>query len=93
MKIGDIAIIFGLAACVYILFALLLPPQRELNEKLARLEQIKTEKDAMEREREKLDLEASELERETPHRMIHVARETFRYCYPNEKVYQFPDKK
>ena len=92
MKISDILMIFWLAFLSYFMFALILPTQREINEKQARLEAMRKEMLAMEQELGKLSKETSELQRGNPYRMVHVARETFNFCYPGEKIYQFPEK-
>ena len=91
MKISDILMIFWLAVLSYFMFALILPAQREINEKQAHLEAIRKEKASMEQELGKLSKETAELERGNPYRMVHVARETFNFCYPGEKIYQFPE--
>jgi len=92
MKISDILMIFWMAVLSYIMFALILPTQREINEKQARLEAMQKEKLAMERELGRLSKESAELESGNPYRMVHVARETFNFCYPGEKIYVFPEK-
>ena len=91
MKISDILMIFWLAVLSYFMFALILPAQREINEKQAHLEAIRREKTSMEQELGKLSKETAELENGNPYRMVHVARETFNFCYPGEKIYQFPE--
>lgn len=91
MKISDILMIFWLAVLSYFMFALILPAQREINEKQAHLEAIRKEKTSMEQELGKLSKETAELENGNPYRMVHVARETFNFCYPGEKIYQFPE--
>ena len=83
--------IFWLAVLSYFMFALILPAQREINEKQAHLEAIRKEKTSMEQELGKLSKETAELENGNPYRMVHVARETFNFCYPGEKIYQFPE--
>lgn len=93
MKLSDILWIFWLAILMYGVFALVLPSQRDLNEKQATLEQLQKEKAAMEKEMSDLIKETSELENNNPHRMTRVARETFTLCLPGEKIYKFPDKK
>ena len=92
MRFSDILMIFWLAVLAYGAFAFILPTQREINEKQAKLESLKKEKNNMEAELGKLRKETTELERGNPYRMIHVARETFKFCYPGEKIYQFPEK-
>ena len=92
MKISDILMIFWLAVLMYFLSALILPTQREISEKQARLEAMRKEMAAMEQELGKLSKETVELQNGNPYRMVHVARETFNFCYPGEKIYQFPEK-
>ena len=92
MKISDILMIFWLAILSYFMFALILPTQREINEKQARLEAMNKEMLAMEQQLGKLSKETSELQNGNPYRMVHVARETFNFCYPAEKIYQIPEK-
>ncbi|MBQ7650771.1 MAG: septum formation initiator family protein [Victivallales bacterium] len=67
-----------------------MPVRKEMNMKKANLEQLKIENAALDKELRELRKEYTRLENKDPYSLLRVARETYDYCFPNEKIYQFP---
>ncbi len=69
---------------------LIMPVRKEMNVKKANLEKLKMEHAALDKELKELRKEYTRLENKDPYSLLKVARETYGYCYPGEKIYKFP---
>ncbi len=89
MKGRDFALIALLGLLFLLGVAVVLPVRREMDEKQKHLAILAAEKEALQKELTLLEKENELLRKGDPYMTMRVARETFRYCYPNEKVYHF----
>ena len=69
---------------------LIMPVRKEMNAKKLELEQLKIEYEALDKELNDLKKEYTKLKGQDPYSLQRVARETFDYCFPGEKIYRFP---
>lgn len=90
MRLRDLFFIFIMAGILFIGLWIIMPVRKEMNIKKANLEQLKMENTALDKELNELRKEYTRLENKDPYSLLRVARETYDYCYPGEKIYQFP---
>ena len=89
MKGRDFALIALLGFLFLAGVAVVLPVRREMDEKQKHLAILTAEKEALQKELTLLEKQNELLRSNDPHMIMRVARETYRYCYPDEKVYHF----
>ena len=75
---------------MFIALWIIMPVRKEMNMKKANLERLRIENTALDKELNELRREYTRLENKDPYSLLRVARETYDYCYPGEKIYQFP---
>ncbi len=90
MCLRELIFIFIMTGIMFIALWIIMPVRKEMNMKKATLEKLKIENAALDKELKELRKEYVRLENKDPYSLLRVARETYDYCYPGEKIYQFP---
>ena len=90
MCIRELVFILIMTGVMIVALWIIMPVRKEMNMKKANLEQLKIENAALDKELRELRKEYTRLENKDPYSLLRVARETYDYCFPNEKIYQFP---
>jgi len=91
---NHITILFVILLLLIVVAAfILLPPRRELTSQERLLRDKQEENRELTRELDTIRKENVELENNDPNRLSKTARDTYRYCYPGEKIYNFPENK
>ena len=90
MCLREFIFIILMACMMFLALWIIMPVRKEMNTKKATLEQLKIENAALDKELNELRKEYTRLENKDPYSLLRVARETYDYCYPGEKIYQFP---
>ena len=93
MCIRELIFIIAMTLIAIAALWLIMPVQREMNEKKALLKELQLQNAALEKEIAELRKENSELQSENPYTLVRAARETYNLCYPGEKIYRFPKHK
>ena len=86
----ELVFIIIMTGMMVLALGLIMPVRKEMNMKKANLEKLKEENIALSKELKDLNKERTNLEKKDPYSLLRVARETFDYCYPGEKIYKFP---
>lgn len=90
MGIRDCILILLFCVAGGIALRLLLPVYTELHGKQNELEQVQKLNDALTKEHAMLMKQTGDLKNGNYVSIMRVARETFGYCYPHDRIYQFP---
>ena len=90
MCLRELFFIIALTIVAIAALWLIMPVQREMNEKKALLKDLQIQNAALEKEIAELKKENGELQNENPYTLQRAARETYDLCYPGEKIYRFP---
>ncbi len=90
MGLRDFCFIFAMTGMMILALWIIMPVRKEMNMKKATLEQLKIENATLEKDHKELQKTYKSLANKDPYSLLRVARETYDYCYPGEKIYQFP---
>ena len=93
MKKNYFLLIISLTILALVTLLFVFPNRHRLTVMEKRLKEVEEENRRLTRELDEIRQENAELKNNDPNRLYKAARDTYKYVYPEDKVYHFPEKK